>query len=124
MVRCGVDIDTLAPSTVRAQNITLALASQAAPTAFRAIDVAVAPTGDALTSGLSLPLELSVTSPSSSRTGNVIYTHVFRRAVPSIVTFMPKEGGTFIIRLRELQHMKWWGSLTLVVQGDPLYVPD
>lgn len=118
-----MDLDVLSPRTVRAPNIVLALASQAQPQAFRAVDLSVTVIGDALTAGLSLPLELSVTSPSSSRTGLPTYRHVFRRIVPSLVTFTPKEGGTFVVRLRELCHMRWQGSLLLTVAGDPLYIP-
>lgn len=119
-----MDLETLAPSAVRQPLIVLALANPlAVPSAFRSVAISVTPTAAALTAGLSLPLELSVTSPSSSRTGNQTYVHVFRRIVPTLVSFVPKEGGAFLIRVRELQHNRWWGALLVQVAGDPLYVP-
>lgn len=70
----------------------------------------------ALSVGLVLPLELTVTAPSAVN----FYRHTFRRVIPSFVLFTPREGGEHLVVLRELRHNKWWGSLLLNVQGDTL----
>lgn len=120
-----MDIEVLAPRSVRSQLITLALANPlVTPQAFVAIDISVALSGQALLSGLALPLQLSVTAPSSSINGTPVYQHTFRRSIPSLISYRPREGGQHIILLRELTHMRWWGALSLNVAGDPLDVPD
>ena len=120
-----MDIDTIAPTYVRTQIIMLALAHPLAPPqAFRAVDITVTPTGLALTSGLVLPMQLRVTSPSSKLTGTFSYVHTYRHTVPTTVVFVPKEGGMHAIVLMELHHNRFFGALQLSVAGDPLFVPS
>lgn len=108
-------IDLLVPANVGAANIKLKIARPFDPRrAFHAIDLDVELLADALTSGLSLPLEMTVTAPSGKLTRNI-----FRRVVPSQISFTPQEGGQHLVRLREDAHNLWWGALVIEVAGEP-----
>lgn len=108
-------LDILSPSDVRTRRITLALARPFdRRLAFRPIELSVRLTGAALTAGIVLPLELTVTSATLAN----FYRHVFTRVAPTSVTFTPREGGEHLVRLREVTHNKWWGALVVVVEGD------
>jgi hypothetical protein len=67
--------------------------------------------------GVVLPLEFTVTGPSGRATFQRRY---FRTAVPSEITFRPREGGTHLLRIAELFHNRWWGKLVIDVAGDAL----
>lgn len=67
--------------------------------------------------GLVLPVELIVTGPSGAATER---RQVFRKRLPSEITFTPIEGGSILVRLAELYHNRWWGKLVIPVVGDPL----
>jgi hypothetical protein len=67
--------------------------------------------------GVVLPLELVVTGPSGKVTER---RQVFRRRVPTELTFTPIEGGSTLVRLAEMFHNRWWGKLVIEVEGDPL----
>lgn len=69
-----------------------------------------------LPEGTVLPLEFSVIGP-----GNVqIERHVSTRFAPSSLVFVPKEGGSFLVRLGEMWHNLYWGKLVLDIAGDRL----
>lgn len=69
---------------------------------------------DALPEGIVLPLEFTVSAP----TGVNNERHVYRRFAPSQLTFTPREGGSFLVRLAEQWHNRWWGGITLEISGD------
>jgi hypothetical protein len=69
-----------------------------------------------LPQGVVLPLEFTVTGP-----GNVLTErHVSKRFAPTTLVFVPKEGGSFLVRLGEMWHDLWWGKLVLEIAGDRL----
>lgn len=110
-------LDDLCPEYVGAASIKLAPVDVSTPRAFTAVDltVSIEPSAlDAQRVGLSLPLELTVTAPSNSG----FFRHVFRRSIPSTVSFIPKEGGEHLVRLREVGHNRWYGTLVVSVAGE------
>jgi len=112
-------LDELAPMTVGATALTLSLADAVTtPLAFRAVDISVDYTG-AGSDGVALPLEMIVTGPSAQS----FYRHVFRRSVPSTITFTPREGGEFHVLLREVGHNRLRGKLRVAVAGDRVIPP-
>lgn len=66
--------------------------------------------------GVVLPLVLTITTEQ----GTSFDRQVFRRSIPSEITFIPREGGTHTVRLSEFAHNRWFGTLTLAVLGDRL----
>lgn len=67
-----------------------------------------------LPEGIVLPLEFTVTGPSSE----VRHYAVYRRFGPTELAFIPREGGSFLFRLAECWHNLYWGSLVLEILGD------
>jgi hypothetical protein len=110
-------IDEISPAYVGAQSIKLTFATTDAPRAFNAVDInlAIQPGATkAVEVGLSLPLELTITSPSNTN----FKRHIYRRTVPSTITFTPREGGAHLVRISEVGHNRWWGSLIVSVAGE------
>lgn len=110
-------LDDLAPAEAGAAAIKLQRASTTQARAFSPVDIAVsieALATEAARVGLSTPLELTVTPPTASG----FERRVFRRAVPSVVTFTPREGGLHLVRLREVGHNRWWGAIEIDVAGE------
>jgi hypothetical protein len=69
-----------------------------------------------LPAGVVLPLEFSVTGPGNVQTER----HVSTRFAPSTLVFVPKEGGSHLVRLGEAFHNLWWGRLVVDIAGDRL----
>jgi hypothetical protein len=69
-----------------------------------------------LPAGIVLPLEFSVTGPSSTSNRQ----RVFRRFLPRELSFVPREGGSFLVRLAESWHNLYFGVLVLEIAGDRL----
>lgn len=67
-------------------------------------------------SGVAVPLELTITGPSAAS----FQRRYFRRVAPSSVSFVPIEGGTHLLRIREVGHNRWVGLLTIDVAGTVL----
>ena len=113
-------VDDICPSYVWTKRIKLAPATTDAPRAFNAIDLTVGidtvadADGVLARVGLMLPLELTVTSPSAEN----FFRHVYRRFIPSAVTFTPHEGGRHRVVLREVFHNRFFGALDLDVAGE------
>lgn len=110
----GPLLETMLPDYVGAARIKLTPADLTPPRAFSTIIIGVELLQEALTLGLSLPLEMTVTAPSA--TGFV--RHIFRTTIPAELSFTPKEGGPHLVRLREVGHNKWHGELVLDVAGE------
>lgn len=70
----------------------------------------------ALPEGIRLPLEYAVTAPSGVNSTRKLY----RRDAPLELVFIPREGGSHLVRLSELYHNQWWGKLVLEIAGDRL----
>ena len=111
----------LSPPYARARVLQLKPATLELPRAFSPydLDVGIDPTAGELGAlaqrvGLAGEIELIVTGPSESS----FFRHVYRRGLPSVVTFTPKEGGKHLVTIREVTHNKWWGSLAVEVLGE------
>ncbi len=107
--------DDLCPSYVGDQRIRITLAPWApAPIALTPVVIAV-DYSRAAPQGLCFPLVFTVAAPSSP----TLVRRLIRRVRPSALAFTPREGGRHLVRLGELAHNKWWGSLVILVAGDP-----
>jgi hypothetical protein len=113
-------LDDLSPPNVRQPLVKLELVDPFARLlAFAPVELAVSLLGEAVTVGLVAPVELTVMPPS----GDVrnFYRHVFRgRRVPETVTFPTREGGMHLVRLAEVGHNLWFGTLEVLIDGDKL----
>jgi hypothetical protein len=109
-------IDRICPEYVGEERIQLSLAEPGPTTRVRAFDVVIVSVdvSGTLPEGLVLPLEWIVTGP----TRDSFRRDVFRRSIPSRIVFRPNEGGIYLLRLAEMHHNRWWGSLTIPVIGD------
>jgi hypothetical protein len=110
-------VDEVSPVTYGQDLIRLAL-SQSTPL-VRAfgdclIDVDYA---DTLPAGVVLPLEFTVTSSAGRAT---YQRRVYRRIAPTLLSFIPREGGPHLVRLAEAHHNRWFGSLIIEVDGSTL----
>lgn len=112
-----MNLAELAPDYVREAKIVLALArplDRRLP--YRVVEITASLASDAVASGLVLPIDFTVTTPSKKfRT-----VHTFRRVVPTSIFFTPLEGGPHLVRLTEQGHNRWYGALVVDVEGDPL----
>lgn len=110
-------VDEVSPATYGANLIALTVSLETPILrAFEAILVEV-DYSEALPAGIVLPLEFTVTSES----GAALYQRrVFRRLAPTLLSFVPREGGSHLIRLAEQHHNRWFGSLLVNVEGSPL----
>lgn len=115
-------IDQLSPPYIRARVLKLTPASLEQARAFAAVDLDVAfdtsgPFAALVASaGLVGVVEMTVTAPSPVN----FWRHVFRRGLPSLITFTPREGGRHFVRVREVAHNHWWGALAVNVLGEQL----
>lgn len=66
--------------------------------------------------GIALPLVLTI----ATERGTTFERRVFTRKAPSQVSFVPREGGLYTVRLAEFAHNRWFGALTVTVLGDKL----
>lgn len=106
-------LDALCPMSVGAAVLRLSLVEPLVPLrAFRPIDIAVS-FADVGAEGVALPLEFTVVGPSEMS----FVRQYYRRSAPSVVTFTPREGGAFLVRLREAAHNRLYGTLKLDVAG-------
>jgi hypothetical protein len=64
--------------------------------------------------GIALPLVFTVAAPSSP----TLLRRLIRRTAPSAISFTPREGGRHLVRLGELAHNQWWGTMLVFVTGD------
>lgn len=108
-------LDELDPPEVGQPLIVLALLDPEQPLrAFSAIPVTIALTGAASDVGVVFPVEFTVTTPTK------LVRRVFRRVLPSQVTYTPREGGEHLFRIAEIGHNLWFGALSLTIGGAPL----
>lgn len=108
-------LDDLVPIGTGDPLIKLALRrSDAVLRAFAPIELSVTITGDALTAGVAVPLELTIMGPNK----RLFRRQIYRRVVPTVLTFTPHEGGNHLVRLAETAHMNWWGAINLLIAGE------
>lgn len=107
-------IDEIAPTYIGEDRIRLTLdPSTANPRAHQHVLVNV-DYSMTLPEGLMLPLEVTVAGPSATS----FTRRIERRRAPASVTFLPREGGTYLVRVAELGHNRWWGRIQVTVAGD------
>lgn len=113
-------VDALAPEYMGEDRISLQLAEETRnPLAFRAVDILVNYEAT-LPEFVVLPLEFIVRAPSEGNFRRRYYT----RFAPSLLTFVPQEGGTHLVLLRETAHNRWLGKLRVEVEGRRLAVSN
>jgi hypothetical protein len=109
-------IEEISPATIGEDTIVLSLdPTTLTPRALNAVLINVDYSACA-PNGVVLPLELLIQAPSASNCRR----HVYRRKVPSALSFIPKEGGLHGVVLREIGHHRWLGKLRVFVAGDSL----
>lgn len=110
-------VDEVSPSSYGQDLIGLTLSSDTPLVrAFEAVIILV-DYSSTLPAGVVLPLEFTVTSDSGAAT---FQRKVFRRVRPSQLVFIPREGGSHLVRLAEQHHNRFFGSLILEVEGSPI----
>jgi hypothetical protein len=109
------NLDELSPRYLGEDRIGLELAAEQNPIAGRSVSIVVDYTALA-PYGAELPLEMIVqaSAPESYQ------RRVFSRLRPTALIFIPREGGTHSVVLRELGHNRWWGKLRIGVAGELL----
>jgi hypothetical protein len=107
--------DEICPPYIGEQRFTLSLVSTAAIQAFSRQQLTIDYSG-AEPDGVVLPLEMIVQGPSRSSYQRRVYS----RAKPTSLFITPREGGPHLVLLREFAHNKWWGRVTLNVEGPSL----
>ena len=107
-------LEELSPPGLRAAKIVLALAdARDIPRAFAPVLITVSYAALVSDGGAMLPLELLVKGPSQAS----LTRHVYRRVLPSQITIQPREGGSYLVLLREIGHNQHYGQLVVEVEG-------
>ena len=107
-------IDELSPDYVGSKRIKLTNADPlTTPRSFRAVVIDVDYSDADEIGEVELPIELIVGAPTDEN----FIRQIFYDLVPSQVAFTPKEGGSFLIMVREVFHNKIFGTLRVEVEG-------
>lgn len=106
--------DEISPERYGQNLIALSLSPEQSPRQFEPVTIDVDYSA-CLPEDVVLPLEMTVTGPSGAATFQQV---VFRRTKPSVLNFIPREGGTHLLRLAEAHHNRWFGSLEIEVVGE------
>lgn len=109
-------LDEISPDYIGAERLALSLSTAtSSPKAFDGVEVLVDYSA-CLPDGVVPPLLFSVLPPTRKN----YEERIIRRHAPSSLLFVPREGGVHLVRLGELFHHRWFGTLEVTVQGDPL----
>jgi len=108
--------DELCPDYVGAKRIVLNLDDALGTTRARSIVLIDVDYSACAPEGVALPLVFTI----ATERGTTFERRVFSRRAPSQVSFVPREGGLYTVRLTELAHNRWFGALTVTVLGDKL----
>lgn len=109
-------VDEVSPEFVGEDRLVLTLSDETrSPSAFNAVRIDVDYSGVA-PEGVVLPLVMTIRPP--TRADRVQRT--FRRRRPKALVFFPREGGQYLVQLRECFHNRWFGSILVAVAGDSL----
>lgn len=111
-------LDEISPAYVRDKRFDLTLELGANARANNSILINVS-YKRALPQGASLPLVLEVQGPSAQSYQRREYT----RVLPVALIVSPREGGPHLVTLREVAHNRWFGTLSLDVEGELLEAP-
>lgn len=112
-------MDELSPRYIREKRLDISLdQSLVKAKAFSALvlNVSYART---LPEGIMLPLIFEVQGPSPQS----YQRREYLRTAPSSIIWTPREGGPHLVTLREAAHNRWWGSLSLDVEGELIEPP-
>lgn len=111
-------VEDIAPDTIGTAKIAVSVADPDAPVrAHQPITLQLSYKKADLEGGVVLPLEVTVSSGSSSSSFRKV---LYRRIVPTTFTFTPVEGGPHLVRIREIFHNRWYGWIRLDVDGERL----
>lgn len=111
-------LDEISPPFAGGRRITLTVSPTTGELrANRAIQIDIDYSDADSDGGVMLPMELIVRPP-TERSGFV--RKVFRRVFPKAVTIFPLSEGTHLVTMREISHNRFFGSLFLEIEGDPL----
>ncbi len=110
-------VDDISPREYGEDRLTLALNEATADPQVNDAVILDVDYARALPEGVSLPLELTVTSPTGATT---YQRQIFRRFQPDQLSFVPREGGSHLVRFAEQHHNRWFGSLVVEVTGTKL----
>lgn len=108
--------DELCPDYVGEKRITLNLDDALATNRARTAVLVDVDYSECDPEGVVLPLVLTI----STERATTFERRVFRRKAPTQISFMPREGGLYTVRLAEFAHNRWFGSLVVTVLGDRL----
>lgn len=107
-------LDEISPAYLRDQRFTLRIDGDDTPLAGRAVLLVCGYVG-AAPQGASPPLRFEAKGP--SRLG---YSSADFDRAPDSIVWVPREGGLHLLTLRELAHNRWFASLRVQVEGEPL----
>lgn len=107
-------VDEVSPASYGEDRIVLTLSPGQTPRQFEAvlIDVDVSA---CLPAGVVLPLEATLMQESGAAT---FQRQEFARLAPTQLAFVPREGGTCLVRLAEKHHNRWFGAVEFPVAGE------
>jgi len=106
--------DTIAPAYLGEQRISLSLSEETgAPTEGAPVIVEL-DYAKAEPEGVTLPIVCTVFAPS----GRALLSRVFTRMLPASLEWSPDEAGPHLVRVGEMFHNLWFGSLIVHVTGD------
>lgn len=110
-------IDDFSPTLVGADRIKISLDPRSlTPKAFDTTFFLIDYSGAALDGGIVLPLELIIQAPTSAG----FVRSQYKRLLPTQVAYAPISSGPHLIRLAEVGHNRFFGSLRFTVAGDPI----
>jgi hypothetical protein len=114
-------IDIISPVEMGEQRISVTLDETSKPLlAFKPITINF-DYSNASPEGIVLPLEIEV-QPDAKHIAQAggYRTKIYRTIAPESYTFTVPSAGDYLVVLREIYHMQWYGKLLLEVDGDRL----
>lgn len=108
-------VEQISPAYIGAARIDLSLESPLEQARARRQIAITVGTDRCAPQGATPPFRMSVQGPSESSYYERYYT-----TIPSRIAFTPSEGGIHSVTLAELYHNRWFGNLTLTVDGERL----
>jgi hypothetical protein len=109
-----MNIDDIAPDYVGAKRLKLALSDLSQVPRVGDVVILTVDYASAEPEGVVVPLAYTVTQPDGSK----LERRVYARRPPPRVDFVPETSGTHLVRIGEVHHNRWWGSLQVTVIGD------
>ncbi len=115
-------IDEISPLFIKTKRLVLKLNDPLTPVrAFNTVVIDVDYSAADEIGGIQMPIELMVGGPSDTSFVREVFGDepggISQRDPPTSVAFTPKEGGSFLVMIREVGHNKLFGTLRVDVQG-------